>query len=244
MTSKTLIFALHGFLGVPKDFDLLDNALPRGMELVPVDYTLVPSLAPTVSLANWGANFNAWVAEYLRTRKDLEGVSLRRILLGYSQGGRLALHSLIENSAAWDLALIISANPGIPESEKKDRRNSDKNWALKFLSGDFKSVVKQWNDQAVFKGSEEPPRLPEDYRRELLAQSLERWSVSEQQDLRLAIEEIKIPVLWISGERDVKYTRIGEEMAALNANIQSVIVGNAGHRVLFDQPKVLAQFLK
>jgi len=50
-------------------------------------------------------------------------------LVGYSMGGRLALHSLIAQPKLWKGATIISAHPGLStEEERVARRRKDAEW--------------------------------------------------------------------------------------------------------------------
>lgn len=240
MSAGTVVLALHGFLGEPNDFELFSDELSKDIEVVPVDYTLIPTLSSEVPLSQWGAAFNQWATQFLASKyKDH-----KKILLGYSQGGRLALHALKDNEAMWDQAIIVSANPGISEEEKPNRKISDRNWALKFLSDDFKTVVDNWNAQAVFKGgTKEPERLEDQFSRKILADSLENWGVPLQQDFRAFLKTVKTSILWVAGVKDAKYVAIANEMAALNPVIEAKIIPGASHRVLFDQPKLLAGLL-
>lgn len=241
---KTIVFALHGFLGLPKDFAAFDKALARGIELIAVDYNLIPSLSPAVPLVKWGENFNSWVEDYLEKHSELTAANPRKILLGYSQGGRLALHAIKNQQSLWDQVILVSANPGIAETEKPERRISDQNWALKFSSGNFRSAVTEWNAQGVFKGSEEPERFEEDYKREQLVQGLESWGLSEQVDLRSWLQTVNVPLLWVSGERDTKYMNIAQALSRSNPKIEAIAIKNAGHRVLFDRPDALAALIR
>ena len=57
------------------------------------------------------------------------------VLLGYSMGGRLALHMLSADGAArrWRKAIIISASPGIVSlTERRRRLDNDRRWAERF----------------------------------------------------------------------------------------------------------------
>ena len=60
----------------------------------------------------------------------------KRALAGYSMGGRLALHALLEGGA-WDAAILIAPHPGLETGEERAaRREADALWASRALSGD------------------------------------------------------------------------------------------------------------
>jgi pimeloyl-ACP methyl ester carboxylesterase len=78
-------------------------------------------------------NLNEWAKKFNRQQKNkhLE----RNILLGYSLGGRLGLHAAYDKPGLWDEVVLVSAHPGSQSSvEKESRRQSDKEWAEKFLN--------------------------------------------------------------------------------------------------------------
>ncbi len=56
-TMNKTIFALHGFLGVPQDWDWLKLS---GFQIIPVDYMNTRGLTPDTPLDKWGENFNLW----------------------------------------------------------------------------------------------------------------------------------------------------------------------------------------
>jgi 2-succinyl-6-hydroxy-2,4-cyclohexadiene-1-carboxylate synthase len=51
------------------------------------------------------------------------------------------------------------------------------------------------------------------------------------------LQNLAIPVLLITGSRDVRYTEIGAEMAMLIPEAESVVINDAGHDPLADQPE-------
>lgn len=226
------ITALHGFLGRPRDFDGL------GLSLMAVDYFRIRELSPVHDLKTWAVNFNQFVQTEERTEN-------KRILIGYSLGGRLALHAVQQNPKLWAGLILISVNPGIPLWEKAARLASDEKWAHKFETGNFENVLEKWNAQQVFQGGgAEPTRKESDHNRHLLAQCLTQWSVGRQDDFREFLKTTKMPVAYISGDRDLKYAGIGESLHRANPAVQIVSVANSGHRVLFDQPPALAAVIR
>lgn len=239
------LWALHGFLGQVSDFSNLQKemkSLNSYAEWKIPDYVRTRELSPANPVKNWGLNFNRWVA-------STESQKPERVLLGYSQGGRLALEAVKQDPAHWKALILLSANPGIPQAEKPARLKSDQEWANRFLNENFAKTVQKWNSQSVFRGSvAEPVRQESDYNRHQLADALVNWSVAQQDDFRDFLMKIQIPVLYLVGENDTKYCQIGSELKRRNPALKFYQVPQAGHRVLFDQPKALAiridEFLK
>jgi 2-succinyl-6-hydroxy-2,4-cyclohexadiene-1-carboxylate synthase len=160
------------------------------------------------------------------------------VLIGYSMGGRLALHALVHPQAAWSRAVIISADPGSgTDPERVDR---DQAWA-NLAREDWEEFCQRWAAQPVFGGSEMPwTRDFSERRREAVARGLEVWSVGRQRDLRAEIERCGFPILWIVGENDEKFVRL----AASVPGVEMVIVGGAAHRAPWEKPEATAEVIR
>lgn len=226
-----IISALHGFLGRPQDFDGL------GLQLNCIDYLKTRELSPTHDFKIWGGNLNQFVQAQNRTET-------KRLLVGYSLGGRLALHAVRQNPQFWSGLVLISTNPGIPLKERASRLASDQLWAQKFETMNFSKVLEQWNAQPIFQGGHnEPIRQESDYNRRLLAGCLTQWSIGLQDDFHEFLRTTNVPVAYISGEKDLKYIDIGQRLKKANSQIQTFPVADSGHRVLFDQPQILGSLI-
>ena len=157
------------------------------------------------------------------------------ILLGYSLGGRLALHALLAG-AQYKRAIFVSTGLGIEdETARAARRASDEAWAQRFESEDFETVIADWNAQPVLSG----PSLPRT-RDDFDPRALREWSSGALPPVASRLHELTIPTLWIAGARDSKYVAEAYRGAAL-ARGQVAIVDHAGHRVPWEAP---AAFMK
>lgn len=228
---NTLVIALHGFLGLPEDWNQwhLKNA-PQAQIFTPSLWTH-PTLNSSYSFEDWIQNFIDVVYQFKKQGLQLE-------LWGYSMGGRLALNVLSQAQDLFSRSLIVSANPGIEnEIELMDRYNRDLKWAHKFKTQDWKSLIDEWSSQSVLKESEEANNIwnrnEADFDREALAQAFENWSLSQQPNLWSFISQISIPVEYHVGELDSKYLDIANKIAILNSKIKVHIHRNEGHRLIF-----------
>jgi 2-succinyl-6-hydroxy-2,4-cyclohexadiene-1-carboxylate synthase len=157
-------------------------------------------------------------------------------LAGYSLGGRLALHALAAFPDRWSAAVIASAHPGLCCVEDRiARRSSDAIWADRARTMDWEDFLDQWNAQPLF--GEVSPELRArqaalEPSREAIATAFETWSLGRQEDLRSRLGRFTGPVVWVTGERDVRFTRLGAEMAKVFPDFRHIVVPGAGHRVL------------
>jgi 2-succinyl-6-hydroxy-2,4-cyclohexadiene-1-carboxylate synthase len=223
------VYCLHGFLGLPSDWDFLENPPKATLERVDIFKLLSPST--DVSMMDWAEAFNDQVSQ----------TSKKRVLLGYSMGGRLALHSLVRNPSLWAGAVIVSANPAPLPEEREPRLIADEAWAQRFENEPWDSVVSAWENHPVFGGKPIPyVRRAEDFRREDLAGAFRAWSLGQQENLTPRLSDLEVPVLWITGEQDSRYHEIARRVRSQlpEAPIQFVSVPESGHRVPWEQTEI------
>lgn len=219
-----MVLALHGFLGDPRDYDFLNKA---GIE----------NRAPSFYRDNdWGPQHSLnkmyeKVIEFSYAQKQ-KGKSVS--LLGYSMGGRIALGAFLQAPEAFKKVIFISTGLGlVDENQRRERIKADQVWASKFRTKDWGQVLQEWNQQLIFAHDFEPIRSELDYDRELIAQSLESWSLGHQPDFREPLLKSKTSSIWITGQRDTKYCEMTSPIARSNKNMSWIIAPSVGHRVIF-----------
>lgn len=219
------IWCLHGAVGQAADwkgFALAGHAIRH------VDLWRFLDCCP-MSMPDFGRALN----------EEARRSSGPNILLGYSMGGRLALHALLANDPPWDAAIIISTHPGLESPDEcSARRESDAEWAAKALNGAWPEFLNEWNAQPILGGANPgmaDRRLLAQRRREV-ARSFIDWSLGAQQPLWDRLPEIKIPVLWVCGERDVKFRALAERAVPLLPQGSLEIIPDSGHRVPWENP--------
>lgn len=157
-------------------------------------------------------------------------------LIGYSMGGRLALEIL--EGKRLRRAVIISAGLNAPDPERRAR---DREWAVRFESEEWSSLMRDWNAQDVF-GGHVVDRRERDFDRAELARQLREYSPAVLPPPRLGA--IETPVLWVAGERDAKYIEIGRRAVVRLPRAELWICPEAGHRVPWEQPGALVERLR
>jgi 2-succinyl-6-hydroxy-2,4-cyclohexadiene-1-carboxylate synthase len=161
------------------------------------------------------------------------------ILLGYSLGGRLALHALL-SGAQYERAIFVSTGLGIEgDDARAARRAADEAWALRFETDDFDSVMSDWNAQPVLAGPS-LVRTRDDYD----PRSLREWSSGALPPVASRLYELTIPTLWIAGARDVKYVAEAKRAVSQVRGANLAIIEDAGHRVPWEQPRAFMERLQ
>ena len=162
------------------------------------------------------------------------------LLLGYSMGGRLALHALLEESNAWKGAVIVSAHPGLRDREECVLRMArDAEWAGKVLTAPWRNFLEEWESQAVLEGRCIAPPADRgllERRRAAVARGFTSWSLGKQADLRNDLAGLKLPVVWVTGRRDEKFHALAEEVWPGMPTAFHLSVGDSGHRVPWEAP--------
>ena len=217
---QEMVWAIPGFLGLPNDWNILKLKQLKGINLHDFSWA---------SLSEWGEHFNRWVLEQNQTFN---------VLMGYSLGGRLALHALIDRPNQWKAAIIISAHTGqLSDKERGKRLLEDQKWALRFQNEEWHSLMQAWNGQEIFKqDSFQFSREESYYDRSQLAAILKQGTLAKQQELYQQIAELAIPILWMTGERDDRYNQLAETLSFAHPLSRWEKVPNAGHRVPWSQP--------
>ena len=135
-----MIYALHGNLGSAADWAAID--LPG---LVAVDLWKWQETHPGISLEAFGRRFT----------ESLPADDEAPVLLGYSLGGRLALHALAASPSRWKAAILISVHPGLESAEARGGRvKADQAWADRARQDDWTTFLEDWNSQPVLAGQE------------------------------------------------------------------------------------------
>jgi 2-succinyl-6-hydroxy-2,4-cyclohexadiene-1-carboxylate synthase len=222
-----MIWALHGALGLAADWSPLQE---KGMCL------------RRVSLWEDVAPYGEWAPRFCeRVYGEDDGASI----MGYSMGGRLALHALLERPSMWRSAVIVSAHPGLAsEEERAERVASDGEWARRIREESPEGVLADWEGQAVLAGSVggRDAGVLGRWRGEM-AESMERWSLGRQENLRERLAAISCPVLWVTGGEDEKFESLAREAVALLPRGEHVVVEGVGHRVPWEAQDAFARIV-
>lgn len=171
-------------------------------------------------------------------------------LLGYSMGGRVALHLALAAPERVRRLVLESASPGIDDpAERAKRVASDEILAQKVEREGLKAFIDYWERIPLFASQE---RLPEATRSRLRAQRLANTPDGLANSLRgmgagamtpvvSRLGELAMPTLLIAGELDDKYVGLTRMMVEAMPNATARIIPNAGHATHLESPDSFAQ---
>jgi 2-succinyl-6-hydroxy-2,4-cyclohexadiene-1-carboxylate synthase len=173
----------------------------------------------------------------------------RFTLVGYSMGGRIALHVALALPEQVERLVLIGASPGLADvDERTARRAADERLAAELEQLSIDEFARRWARTAVLAGvsDEVAARAHADRLRSSpagLARSLRGLGTGALPSLWDRLGEMTLPVTLITGERDQKFTAIAAEMAALMPDAQQEVVPGVGHAVHLEAPVAVAEII-
>ncbi len=160
--------------------------------------------------------------------------------VGYSMGGRVALHAALAHPDAVTSLVLIGATAGIDDPDERGaRREADELLADRIEAIGVEAFVDEWLSNALFAGlTDATAHRIDRYRNTAagLATSLRSTGTGTQQPLWDRLNEITAPVLLLVGEDDSKFTAIAERMRDALRTATLVVIPGAGHSVHLEQP--------
>lgn len=242
---KPFVFALHGFLGQSSDWDVVQQKLQDDVIFQTMDLFSKDSL-PVSDLSSYTSALMQQVQQIQQKQMALPNAG-KKIFLGYSLGGRLGLHLLLNHTEAFDAYVFLSTNAGMGTSQVEERQQRilhDQNWANQITDQSWEEFLQKWNTQAVFSGSvQEPLRQRSDYDLQKLRQALDFWSLGRQQNFSEVLKKHQSKVHWVVGDRDTKYLQAAQSLQAEGC-LQKVIQIDSGHRIWCDNPLAVVNCIR
>lgn len=172
--------------------------------------------------------------------------------VGYSMGGRVALHAALAHPKAVDRLVLIGATPGIVgDTERRARRLADDDLAGHIEQVGVEAFIDEWLTNPLFAGLSDETAQRSDRLRNTaagLASSLRLAGTGTQEPLWDRLADVVCPVLLIVGATDTKFRSIADEMARQLPDATLVAIDGAGHTAHLEQPAatvaVLADWLR
>jgi 2-succinyl-6-hydroxy-2,4-cyclohexadiene-1-carboxylate synthase len=239
------IVSLHGFTGECSDFGPLRAFLPPGAQLN------APDLPGHGSRRHLRATSDYSIEAHLSLISEA-ATSPQITLLGYSLGGRLALHWALAHPERIARLILVGASPGLATAAERDeRRVGDATLADFIRTRGLDAFFKYWHNQTFFQPL---LQLPEERLRPILerrhhndpeglALSLDNVGTGTLPSLWPRLKELRCPVDLVTGEHDVKFTRLAREMGAHLPKARLSVIEGAGHAVHLERPADLAMLL-
>lgn len=236
---------LHGFTGSSRAWGDFGERLVGSFKVVTVDI-----------VGHGQSDSPPGLDHYLmsQARRDIvsavQGAGVERAhWLGYSMGGRTALHVAAAFPEAVDRLMLVGASPGIAERPGRQARiASDAALADDIERYGVPAFVDRWENLALFATQK---RLPDSVRAAIrgvrlannprgLAQSLRWMGAGSQPRLHEVLPSVSMPTLLLAGAEDSKYVEQGRQMAAAMPSATFVSVPGVGHAAHTEEPQFCA----
>lgn len=242
-STKNPLLLLHGFMGSGADWQEVASLLPEHDCYCPD----LPGHGASVSENVLALPDIENVANLIKDDLDELGIT-NGALLGYSMGGRVALHLSLQYPKRFSHVVLESASPGIQEDQDRTKRLlSDCALAnrLREMNGNTQEItgfLEEWYAAPIFGTLQSHPELKNlilnrsNVNSEQLATALELMSVGKQKNLWPKLSELNMPTLLIAGAEDRKYRQIIEKMAELNPNFAVQLFSACSHNVHWENP--------
>jgi len=161
-------------------------------------------------------------------------------LVGYSLGGRCALHVVLAHPRAIERLVLVGATAGIEdEDERAARVERDETLADRIEQIGVESFLDEWLAQPLFAGLTEATAGREERlvnTPEGLASSLRLTGTGTQDPLWDRLAEIEVPVLLVAGEQDERFVAHAQRMAGLLPDAAVAVIPGAGHAAHLEAP--------
>jgi 2-succinyl-6-hydroxy-2,4-cyclohexadiene-1-carboxylate synthase len=221
--------------------------MQRGDAWRPVAERIEPSLH-SVCLDHRRATFGGRIEEIL------EAMDPGIILVGYSMGGRLALHAALRRPQSLAALVLVGASAGIEDpGVREGRRSADDRLAAWMEGRSIEEIVAAWESLPLFasqsrelRESLRPGRLSHDPAE--LATLLRTAGQGALPPVWDRLGEIACPALFVAGEGDDAYVQAAYRMSDSVRNGKARLVPGTGHAPQLERPEafagVLAEFLE
>jgi 2-succinyl-6-hydroxy-2,4-cyclohexadiene-1-carboxylate synthase len=243
---------LHGFTGCAESWASLRPALDARFTTLALD---LPGHGRSSAPPNPERYALPRFADDLARLLDSLGIE-RTALLGYSMGGRAALHFALRHPSRVAALVLESASPGIADpAECAARARADADLADAIEREGITAFVDRWEQLPLWASQAALPaevrsrlraqRLTNDPRG--LANSLRGAGAASQPTVADALVAHRAPTLLVAGALDAKYVELGRLMLAAMGTAMSharlAVVPGAGHAVHLERPSALTELV-
>jgi 2-succinyl-6-hydroxy-2,4-cyclohexadiene-1-carboxylate synthase len=181
---------------------------------------------------------------------DVAAVAPERFeLVGYSMGGRIALHVALALPDRVTRLVLISASPGLASARERDtRRRVDAQLADGIERMELEQFVDRWAKTPVL--ADQPSDVAAAARTDRLrntpaglAAALRALGTAALPSLWGRLGELTMPVMLIVGGRDERFQAMAVRMAREMPDAEVAIVAGAGHAVHLENPEEVARLI-
>ena len=234
------VLFLHGFTHTGASWDQVVGILPAGTR----------ALAPDIRGHGTASDLRPVDLEHVIA--DLEAIAPERCaLVGYSMGGRIALHVALSPGLRERISrlILIGASPGIADRvQRAERRADDERLAAELERETIEQFAQRWAKTPVLAGqpAEVLAAVHADRLRSTapgLAGALRGLGTGALASLWERLGEVDLPTALVVGERDHKFRAIAERMSARIDGAATALIPDAGHAAHLENPAAVAALI-
>ncbi|QSX33842.1 2-succinyl-6-hydroxy-2,4-cyclohexadiene-1-carboxylate synthase [Shewanella avicenniae] len=221
---------LHGFLGSGADWQPLLARLSQTFYCITVD---LPGHGQSQHTLQHSPAFTECAT---LVQQSVLALGIEQFhLLGYSLGGRIALHLAAEYPQHLLSLQLESCHPGlVTEAEREQRASNDQLWQQRLAQLSMSDFLALWYQQAVFAD------LSEQQRQTLIAQRAQQdpasllamyagTSLALQQPLWQLPSQLTCAVHYYYGTRDAKFTALAQRWQQQAPELRLHAIDAVGH---------------
>lgn len=248
---KAPLLLLHGFMGSHKDW------LPIAEELQKEFYCIIPDLpghGGNLSEREFERELSLpYIAQGAKVILDQLGIKQANVI-GYSMGGRVAVHMALNHPEKVGKLVLENANPGLKDIKKREERARIDVERAEKIRDDLDGFIDTWYQAGLFSSlaahgarfeALKAVRKLNDAR--WIAKAIAELSPGAQDSVWGRLSELSMPVQLVGGAYDAKYQGILDEMRQMIPDVKLTVIEETGHNVHFEQSenfiKVVREFL-
>jgi 2-succinyl-6-hydroxy-2,4-cyclohexadiene-1-carboxylate synthase len=247
--AKHSIVFLHGFTASSSSWESVIDLLPKNVNYVTIDLMGHGSTEVSIYADRYRMDEQLLDLKELFSTLQLDRFSL----VGYSMGGRIALAYALENQHQVQRLILESSSPGLKSiDEQQLRQHADNRLADQIEEHGLISFIDFWENISLFDSQKSLPLIQQQLIRSErlkqsplgLANSLRGMGTGQQQSYWSQLNELRIPIFFVTGEFDLKFTKIAEEMNKLIKDSKHLQVLSVGHAIHVENPVQFATIIK
>jgi 2-succinyl-6-hydroxy-2,4-cyclohexadiene-1-carboxylate synthase len=236
------VLFLHGFTGDTRTWDEVTEVLKVKYQCISIDIVGHGRTDSPVNAERYSMDGVSKDIRAILNKLDIK----KAAFVGYSMGGRLALHYSNLYSETVGVLILESASPGLKtEEEKRERRERDHALADRIMDEGMESFVTFWEDIPLFSTQK---KLPLEVRDRIRVQRLQQSPVGLSNSLKGmgtgaqpswwgTLGNLPFPVILMIGCLDRKFAAIANEMETWIPDAEVIPFFDTGHAIHVEDPR-------